>query len=126
MSFSQKLPSNPSLRQLRNQAKDLHKAQKAGDPSALGRIGESHPRFSGMSEAEIAAAEIVLADAQLVIARELGFNSWPKLKSHIQSLSLPASSTQVIAISNKAEARVVAEIEKLYFRLARAKGLRLR
>ena len=39
MSFSQKLPSNPSLRQLRNQAKDLHKALKAGYPSALGRIG---------------------------------------------------------------------------------------
>lgn len=75
MSPSQQLPSNPNLRQLRNQAKDLHKAQKADDPSALRRIGESHPRFSGSSQTEIAAAEIILADAQLVIARELGFAS---------------------------------------------------
>ncbi len=113
MLSSRKLPSNPNLRQLRNQAKDLHKAQKAGDPSALRRIGESHPRFSGLSEAEIAAAEFVLADAQLVIARELGFSSWPKLKSHVQSLSSPASSTQAIAIGNKEQARATAEIENL-------------
>ncbi len=106
---SEHLP--PSLRQLRNQAKDLHKAQKAGDPSALRRIGAFHPRFSGSSQAEIAAAEIVLADAQLVIARELGFRSWPKLKTHIESLAAPALSAQ--AVVNKEEARAAAEIEKL-------------
>jgi hypothetical protein len=113
MAPSEQLPPNPNLRQLRNQAKDLHKAQKAGDPDALRRIGESHPRFSGSSEADIAAAETVLADAQLVIARELGFSSWPKLKAHVQSLSSPALSAQAVVIGNNEEARVAAEIEKL-------------
>ncbi len=70
---AQSLP-NPSLQQLRNQAKDLRKAHKAGEPSAIRRIGESHPRYSGLSQAEIAAAEIALADTQLVIARELGWS----------------------------------------------------
>ena len=60
---------------MRNQAIDLVRAHRAGEPNAIRRIGESHPRFSGSSQAEIAAAEIVLADAQLVIARELGFDS---------------------------------------------------
>jgi len=74
MAPSEPLPPNPSLRQLRNQAKDLRRAHRAGESNAVRRIGESHPRFSGSSQAEIAAADIVLADAQLVIARELG--SW--------------------------------------------------
>ncbi len=112
MTPSEHLPSNPNLRRLRNQAKDLHKAQKAGDPSALRRIGEFHPRLSGSSQAEVAAAEIVLADAQLVIARELGFASWPKLKTHIESLSSPPLSMhELVTVSELKEA--VAEIEKL-------------
>ncbi len=81
---------NPSLRQLRNQAKELCQAHRDGGPNAIRRIGQSHPRFYGSSQAEITAAGIVLADAQLVIARELGFDSWPKLKNHIESLSSPA------------------------------------
>ncbi len=113
MAPSEPLPPDPNLRQLRNQAKDLHKAQEAGDPSALRRIGESHPRFSGLSQAEIAAAEIVLADAQLVIARELGFRSWPKLKAHVRSLSSPPLSARAVVIGSKEEARAAAEIEKL-------------
>ena len=91
MTPSEKLPPKPSLRQLRNQAKDLLRALQAGEPDAIRRIGESHPRFSDSSQAEIAAAEIVLADAQFVIARELGFDSWPRLKKHFDSLSRSAT-----------------------------------
>ena len=67
------LPPGANLRQLKNQAKDLCRACRQGDPDAIHRIGLNHPRFSGLTEAEIAAVSIVLADAQLVIARELGF-----------------------------------------------------
>ena len=72
MTPSEPLPSKPSLRQLRNQAKDLLQAAQAGEPDAIRRIGESHPRFSGLSQAGPAATEIVLADAQFVIARRVG------------------------------------------------------
>lgn len=106
------LPSNPSLRQLRNQAKDLHQAYRAGEPNAIRRIGDLHPRFSGSSQAEIAAAEIVLADAQLVIARELGFDSWPKLNTHIESLSSRAPSGHELVTDSRVE-EAIAEIEKL-------------
>ena len=47
--------------------------QRQGDLNAIHRIVESHPGFSGSSQAQIAAAGIALADAQLVIARRLGF-----------------------------------------------------
>ena len=112
MADTENTPPKPNVRQLRNQAKDLHKAHRAGEPSAIRRIGDSHPRFSGSSQAEIAAAEIVLADAQLVIARELGFDNWPRLKTHIESLSSPAASGHELGTGSKVE-EAIAEIEKL-------------
>lgn len=54
------------LDQARRRAKDLLKQAKHGDPDALARLPRRHD-------------PVVLADAQLAIARELGFPSWPKL-----------------------------------------------
>ncbi len=82
------LPSRPNLEQLKNQAKDLLKSLKSGDPDALLRLRENHPRGSAASASRPHAAEWSLADAQLVIAREYGFVSWPKLKEHVEALAL--------------------------------------
>lgn len=67
------LPANPNLRQLRIQAKELLKAYRSGDPEALSRIRESHPRYSNASESEIRGAALLLSDAQLVIAKEFRY-----------------------------------------------------
>ena len=57
------LPDRPSLEQLRKQAKDLLKKMRAsGDPAAT------------------------LAAAQHTLAREYGFDSWPKLVHHVESV----------------------------------------
>ncbi|MGH8567819.1 MAG: hypothetical protein ACREXU_07320, partial [Gammaproteobacteria bacterium] len=56
------LPARPSLEQLRKQAKERLKAMRA------------------------AGSGVTLADAQLALAREVGFDSWPKLVHHIESL----------------------------------------
>ena len=53
-----------NLEQLRKRAKDLVKAARDGDPEALARLGELPVR---------------LASAQLAVAREQGFASWPAL-----------------------------------------------
>jgi ankyrin repeat protein len=53
-----------NVEQLRKQAKELVKAARAGDEEALGRLGGREP---------------ILANAQLVIAREQGHPSWPAL-----------------------------------------------
>jgi ankyrin repeat protein len=98
------LPTGANLRQLRNQAKDLCRACRQGDPNAIHRIGQIHPSFSGLTQAEIAAADIALADAQLVIARELGFESWPKLKKHVESLSQPETSMHELVTGNNVQA----------------------
>ncbi|MGD0039820.1 MAG: hypothetical protein ABSE84_05255, partial [Isosphaeraceae bacterium] len=81
------LPDRPSLDQLKNQAKDLLKGHKAGNPDALRRIHEIHPRFSALTTDEIAASRFTLSSAQLIIAHEYGFAGWTKLKSRVESLA---------------------------------------
>lgn len=86
--MSKSLPSRPNLEQLKNQAKDLLKSHKSADAESLKRIRENHPNYSNTAESEIRAADFSLSDAQLVIAREYGLASWPKLKEHVESLLL--------------------------------------
>lgn len=83
-----RLPSNPNLSHLRNQAKDLLREHSARTPGVAQRIREFHPRFSRATDAEIFAAPFKLSDAQLAIARESGFPSWARLKAHIEEPKL--------------------------------------
>jgi hypothetical protein len=78
-----RLPSNPSLDHLKHQAKDLLKTHADRDPRAAQRLREFHPRFLNATDPDIFTAELKLSDAQLAIAREYGFASWPRLKSHL-------------------------------------------
>ena len=82
--MKRQLPSGPNLDQLKHQARDLLNLHKAGDAEALRRIRESHPRLSQATEAGVRSARFTLSGAQLVIAREYGFASWPKLKQHVE------------------------------------------
>jgi hypothetical protein len=68
------LPPNPSLEQQKKLAKELHKAYDAGDDDARTRIRHHLPDKQ----------RITLADAQFVLAREYGFDSWSKLKQHME------------------------------------------
>jgi hypothetical protein len=64
------LPASADLGQLRAQAKELKRAYAGGNPAALERV-RAVRADSG--------AEVQLRDAQLVIAREHGFESWRDL-----------------------------------------------
>jgi HEAT repeat protein len=69
----QKLPDSPSLEHLRNQAKALLEAFRAGDVDAVQRV-------RSLSSAE----PFKLSHAQFVIAREYGFQSWTRLKIRVE------------------------------------------
>src|SRR5271156_1293760 len=85
----QDLPARPNLEQYKKQAKDLVKALAENPSSAdLDRIRRHHPRFHNLPESEMQPARVSLTDAQLVIAREHGFESWPKFATHIETLTL--------------------------------------
>ncbi len=79
------LHANPSLENLKKQAKTLKRAWQAGDADAVRRIRTVHPQFANLSEEELRQAKPRLTDCQLVLAREAGFTSWPQLRVGIQS-----------------------------------------
>ncbi|MBL8173116.1 MAG: hypothetical protein JNK48_00515 [Bryobacterales bacterium] len=60
-----------SLEQLRKQAKELLRACKSNDPSATGRFAAFRRPPAKL-----------LADAQWLLAREHGFDSWPAMQHH--------------------------------------------
>ena len=96
------LPARANLEQLRKQAKLLLKRQQAAEPDALARIGASHPQWKNLAKEEGGAASFVLADAQLVIAREYGFASWPALQSHLKTLEAASTTAEVMAAMRRA------------------------
>src|ERR1700732_3988251 len=79
-----RLPSNPTLDHLKYQAKDLLKEHAARDAAAAQRIREFHPRFARATDAGIFFAPPQLRAAPRTIARESGFQSWTRLKRHIE------------------------------------------
>jgi ankyrin repeat protein len=78
------LPARASLEQYKKQAKDLLKAYRSADVETIRRVKKMHPRFEKTSEPGFEITKFALADAQLVIAREHRFESWPKFAKHIQ------------------------------------------
>ena len=74
--MSKSLPAKPNLEQYRKQAKDLLKAWRRGDADARQRIAAHHPRLSRVSSARLDEAAVALADVQLALAREHGFDHW--------------------------------------------------
>ncbi len=89
------LPARPNLEQYKKQAKDLVKECALGHSDALNRIGRHHPRLHKLSPPDIQHEQFRLADAQLVIAREHSFESWPKFAHHIETLRLLLSVGQL-------------------------------
>ena len=73
------LPSDPSLKHLRNEAKQLLKALKGGSGEAATRVAADLPRLSGAAEADVLAADVTLQEAQHVLAKEYGFHTWVEL-----------------------------------------------
>src|SRR5579859_1432094 len=81
------LPLRPNLEQYKKQAKDLLKGFRSSQPDAVQRARNFHPRFAQGSGSPLGPAKFLLADAQLVIAREHGFESWPKFVQRIEVIN---------------------------------------
>jgi ankyrin repeat protein len=74
------LRERPDLDQLKRQAKELLAAFVAGNAEAVAEVN-AHYRDAD-------AATFALHDAQLVLARSYGFDSWPKLKAYTDGVSV--------------------------------------
>lgn len=84
---TRQLPQQANLRQLRRQAKDLHKSYRSGDPEAISRVRESVGRLADQSDESVRAAGCSLQDIQYVIAAEYGFDDWAHLRREVEAMS---------------------------------------
>jgi 3,4-dihydroxy-2-butanone 4-phosphate synthase len=96
--MSRQLPSRPNVDHLKEQAKDLLAAFKLGEEQAFQRVRFYHPEpNAGLPEGVLS---LKLSDAQVVLAREYGFESWPKLKEHVEGISISARSKSLVRALN--------------------------
>ena len=110
---SRGLPQQPHIDVPKRLARELLALYRAGDAEALDRIRSRHPRFKKMKGASnqpnaadsSITAELKLADAQLVIAREYGYRSWAQLKERITANTATGLLLQAID-ANDVEATV--------------------
>ena len=84
-----RLPVRASLEQLRKQAKELLRAFRAGMEAAVQRVRAVNPRTADPA----VASAVTLADAQFVVAREYGFESWARLVHHVEATRPPGLET---------------------------------
>ena len=70
---------NPDLDQLKRQAKELLEAYRASAPEAIAEVTAYHRTANPETFA--------LHDAQFVLARSYGFESWPKLKAAVDGVT---------------------------------------
>jgi len=89
-------PADPSLENLRNRARALQRAVRAGDAAALARVAARH-------SAEVSPGTFPLSLAQLVIAREHGFAGWPRLKRHLDVVARHRRDLDPVARADPAE-----------------------
>lgn len=116
-----RLPERPNLEQLKRQAKDLLRAAKAHDPAALARM-RALPAFARDHDDDRLATTMALHDAQSVIARELGFDSWPALVERVEELTLEfgVAVEQFIDAATEVRPERAARLLRLHPRIANA------
>lgn len=105
---ARQLPDHPDLDQYRKQAKELLTQYQRGNDTALERVRANHPHPPG--------DRCALADAQLVIAREHGVESWPRFVKAVEAASGRLSSRTVWRTAE--EAVVAGEVATLEHLLA--------
>jgi len=97
----------PHLENLRKQAKLILRWHRDRYHPVATQIRSTLPRYAGMTDSEILAQSFKLGDAQELVARQNGFESWQALKT-----GLPTMSGQTETVSAKA---VIAAAEPQLF-----------
>jgi len=95
------LPDHPDLAQLRRQARELLRAAADGDADAIRRVRQ-------VSE------KTTLSTAQLALAREYGFPSWPRLKDEAERRRASAGEAAQTGYPDYLTAEAVELIEGQY------------
>jgi ankyrin repeat protein len=93
---TRRLPRRPNLEQLRTQAKDLLAQYRANESAAVAEV----QRFEYAPD----PASFALSDAQRVLARAYGYESWSRLKAFVDGANV-ARLAQAVQAGDLAQAR---------------------
>ena len=97
-SSARRLPDEPNLEQLRKQARELLERYRAGEQAAVSEV----ERFERLPR----PASFALHDAQRVLARAYGFQSWSRLKGFVDGANI-AKFAEAVKSGDLAQARVL-------------------
>jgi uncharacterized glyoxalase superfamily protein PhnB len=92
----------PNLENLKKQAKLILRLHRERHYPVAAQIRGHLPRFVNMPDSEILAASFKLSDAQEMVARQQGFDSWQALKTGLSTTSLKVKSSPAKASPSKA------------------------
>jgi catechol 2,3-dioxygenase-like lactoylglutathione lyase family enzyme len=103
----------PNLENLKKQAKLILRWHRERHYPVAAQIREHLPRFLNMPDSEILAADFKLSDAQEMVARQEGFDSWQALKTGLSNTPLKVKSSPSKATIVGAEPQLfVTDIER--------------
>ncbi|HYD45326.1 MAG TPA: VOC family protein [Phenylobacterium sp.] len=77
----------PSLENLKKQAKQYLRWHREGRHPVAAQLRAALPKYAGLSDRQIMDQPFRLADAQALVARLEGFDSWQALKGSLQEMS---------------------------------------
>ena len=112
MSFSGDSQFNINLEQQRKRAKELRRSHREGSIEAAVRILRYLPRARDLSPEHVLASPFTLSEAQLVVAREAGFSSWPNLKRYVEGAGADGSEAVIEAALAGNDSGVASLVER--------------
>ncbi len=102
----------PNLENLKKQAKQYLRWHRERYYPVAAEIRATLPRFHGLSDPQVLDAAFKLADAQELVARQRGFESWQALKSGANAVSQKSEQTALRPFLNSTAAQLyVANVE---------------
>jgi hypothetical protein len=102
----------PNLENLRKQAKLILRWHRDRYYPVAAQIRSGLPRYGRMTDSEILAQSFKLSDAQELVARQQGFESWQALKTGLETMSDHAETIVAKAVIVDAEPQLfVADIK---------------
>src|SRR5258708_19753304 len=93
----------PNLENLRKQAKLVLRWHRDRYYPVAAQIRSGLPRYSQMTDAEILAQGFKLSDAQELVARQHGFESWRALKTGLRTMSDHAETISTTSLIDRPE-----------------------
>jgi catechol 2,3-dioxygenase-like lactoylglutathione lyase family enzyme len=102
----------PNLENLKKQAKLVLRWHRDRYYPVAAQIRAGLPRYAAMTDSEILAQSFRLGDAQELVARQQGFESWQALRKGLPTMSDPADRSVTKAVIAAAEPQLfVADIK---------------